>query len=91
LNFYSLIFCLIGIFICMIYSIWLYNKLIFLIPKFDMFYDVNDLTFLEISLLLPILFHFFWLGIYPSFFFDFVSFYISFYYFELLDWGKIGI
>jgi hypothetical protein len=49
-----------------------------------MLLNVHDLTFLEISLLLPIVFHFFWLGIYPSFFFNSVSFFVSFYFFELL-------
>jgi len=83
-NYYSLFFTIIGIFICTVYSLWLYNKLIFMIPKYQYIKYYNDLSFLEVSLLSIILFFVFWLGIYPYSIFSILDFSINYYYFDLL-------
>jgi len=83
-NYYSLIFTVIGIFICTVYSLWLYNKLIFMIPKYNYIKYYNDLSFIEVSLLTIILFFVFWLGIYPYSIFSILDFSTNYYYFDLL-------
>jgi len=83
-NYYSLFFTVIGIFICTVYSLWLYNKLIFMIPKYTYIKYYNDLSFLETSLLFIILFFVFWLGIYPYSIFSILDLSINYYYFDLL-------
>ena len=83
-NYYALIFTVIGVFICTVYSLWLYNKLVFMIPKYKYIKYTNDLSFLECSLLLIILFFVFWLGIYPYSIFSILDLSINYYYFDLL-------
>jgi NADH-quinone oxidoreductase subunit M len=62
----TLLICLLGIFIGSIYSIWLYNKLIFsLINKATINY-VKDLNFKDITILIPLVVYTLWLGIYPT-------------------------
>lgn len=83
-NYYALAFSLVGVFICTIYSLWLYNKLVFMIPKYQYIKYYNDLSFLECALLLIILFFVFWLGIYPYSIFSILDGSINYYYFDLL-------
>jgi proton-translocating NADH-quinone oxidoreductase chain M len=83
-NYYALIFTVIGVFICTIYSLWLYNKLVFMIPKYKYIKYTNDLSFLECSLLSIILFFVFWLGVYPYSIFSILDLSINYYYFDLL-------
>jgi proton-translocating NADH-quinone oxidoreductase chain M len=84
LNYYTILFTVIGVFICTVYSLWLYNKLIFMIPKYNYIKNYSDLSFLEVSLLSIILFFVFWLGIYPYSFFSIIDPSVQFYYFDLL-------
>ncbi len=83
-NYYALFFTIIGVFICTVYSLWLYNKLVFMIPKYKYIKYTNDLSFLECSLLLIILFFVFWLGVYPYSIFSILDLSINYYYFDLL-------
>lgn len=80
----SLIISSIGIFIRTIYSIWLYNKLIFMIPKYEYVKYHSDLSFLEINILSIILFFVLWFGIYPNSIFSILEMSINYYYFDLL-------
>jgi len=83
-NYYALFFSIVGVFICTVYSLWLYNKLVFMIPKYQYIKYTNDLSFLECSLLLIILFFVFWLGVYPYSVFSILDLSINYYYFDLL-------
>lgn len=83
-NYYALFFSIVGVFICTVYSLWLYNKLVFMIPKYQYIKYTNDLSFLECSLLLIILFFVFWLGVYPYSIFSILDLSINYYYFDLL-------
>ncbi len=83
-NYYALIFTLVGVFICTVYSLWLYNKLVFMIPKYQYIKYYNDLSFLECCLLFVILFFVLWLGIYPYSIFSILDPSINYYYFDLL-------
>jgi len=83
-NYYALFFTVIGVFICTVYSLWLYNKLVFMIPKYKYIKYTNDLSFLECSLLFIILFFVFWLGVYPYSIFSILDLSINYYYFDLL-------
>lgn len=53
-----------GIFLCTIYSMWMYNKVIFLLPKFY-YIIISDLFFFEIIILLPLVILMLFLGILP--------------------------
>lgn len=83
-NYNIIIFVVLGIFICTVYSLWLYNKLIFMIPQYNYIKYYSDLSFLEVSLLMILLFFVFWLGIYPYSIFSILDSSIQFYYFDLL-------
>ena len=83
-NHYSLFIALVGIFICTVYSLWLYNKLIFMIPKYKYIKYYSDLSFLESSLLFVLLFYVLWIGIYPYSIFSILESSISYYFIDLL-------
>ena len=83
-NYYALFFSIIGIFICTIYSLWLYNKLVFMLPRYQYIKYHNDLSLLEVSLLTTLLFFIFWIGIYPYSIFSLLDLGINYYYFDLL-------
>lgn len=52
-----------SIFICSIYSIWLYNKIFFGIPNTNQ-RNIYDVSSLEFFLILPLVFHILWIGIF---------------------------
>ena len=83
-NIYAIVVSVIGIFICTVYSLWLYNKLIFMIPKYNYIKYNSDLSFLECSLLFIILFFVLWIGIFPYSMFSILDFSVNYYYFDLL-------
>ena len=56
----------IAIFMCTTYSIWLYNRVCFGLANHQRFKLMKDLSFLELSILLPIVLFIFVIGIYPS-------------------------
>jgi len=59
----NLICASLGILLCTIYSMSLLNKVIFGLSTRNVY---KDLSLLEISILCPLIIHFFWLGIYPN-------------------------
>jgi proton-translocating NADH-quinone oxidoreductase chain M len=65
MNYYSLFFVCIVIFICAVYCFWLYNRVAFLLPKYYYFNKGFDLNFIEIVILILLSFFSLWLGIYP--------------------------
>lgn len=83
-NYYALFFSLVGIFICTLYSLWLYNKLVFMLPRYSYIKYYNDLSFIECSLLFIILFFVLWFGIYPNSIFSIIDSSIQYYYIDLL-------
>ena len=80
---YFAVFCsIIGIFLCTIYSMWMYNKIIFLLPKFY-YIIVTDLFFFEIIVLLPLIFFMFFFGIFPNCINNYLIYYTMYYYLDL--------
>jgi len=84
-NYYILFFVCFAIFTCTIYSMWLFNKIIFMYPRIEYIKNYNDLSFLEISLLVILFFFVCWLGIYPDFIFGILNMSINYNYIELLN------
>lgn len=72
-NFFPLFLIAFSIFICSIYSMWLYNKVVFLMPKKDFIKNLFDLSFLEISIVFPLILFMLLLGIYPNSFFQIIN------------------
>lgn len=67
-NLFVLLSISISIFLCSFYSLFVYNRLTFGLSNRIIIY--NDLNVLEFSILCPILFFLFLIGIYPKIFFD---------------------
>jgi proton-translocating NADH-quinone oxidoreductase chain M len=61
-----------GVILCGAYSLWLYNRMIFGNLKTTFVVRFKDLNFLEFSILLPLLFFVVYMGVYPSFFSNFI-------------------
>jgi proton-translocating NADH-quinone oxidoreductase chain M len=79
----TLLFVSISIFICTVYSILLYNKLIFGLPNYNNINYIKDIQKLEFMILLPITLCVLIIGIYPKLFIDIFIFNI-YYYFNFL-------
>lgn len=80
---YIAVFCsIIGIFLCTVYSMWMYNKITFLLPRFY-YLVVFDLFFFEIIILLPLVFFMLYFGIQPNCINSYLSHSISYHYLEL--------
>lgn len=71
-NIFSCIISATGVVLCGAYSLWLYNRIIFGNLKISYTLKFNDLTFREFIILLPLLFFVIFMGIYPSFFSNFI-------------------
>ena len=71
-NIFSCIISATGVILCGAYSLWLYNRIIFGNLKISYTLKFNDLTFREFIILLPLLFFVIFMGIYPSFFSNFI-------------------
>jgi proton-translocating NADH-quinone oxidoreductase chain M len=84
LNFFPVFFIGFSILICSIYSLWLYNKVVFLMPKKDFIKNYFDITFLEFSIIFPLIFFMFFLGVYPSPFLKIINSSINYNFIELL-------
>ena len=81
-NYISLFFCSFGVFFTVVYSIWLYNRVIFLLPSFvEKGFDLN---FMEICILTSVLFFVITLGVYPNIIFSFLELSTLYYNWELL-------
>ena len=61
-----------GVILCGGYSLWLYNRVIFGNLKIDYTVTFTDMNFREFSVLIPLLFFIFVMGLYPSFFSSFL-------------------
>jgi NADH-quinone oxidoreductase subunit M len=61
-----------GVIICGAYSLWLYNRIIFGNLKIDYTLQFRDIDFREFSVLLPLFLLIFFMGIYPSYFSNFI-------------------
>jgi proton-translocating NADH-quinone oxidoreductase chain M len=64
----------IGIFLGTIYSMWLFNKISFGMPYYYLYRYLKDINYIELVILMPILFHMFWLGIFPNSYLDIFSY-----------------
>nr|YP_010049291.1 NADH dehydrogenase subunit 4 [Pleurostomum flabellatum]QPL15597.1 NADH dehydrogenase subunit 4 [Pleurostomum flabellatum] len=78
-------FCLGGIFICAVYSLWMLNRIIFLFPKFRYFVFSFDITFVELAVCLTLIFFVLWMGIVPYNWILFLEYCTCYYYFDSLD------
>lgn len=56
----------IAIFMCTVYSIWLYNRICFGITKFPSFNKINDISKIEIYIMIPIIIWVLSIGVYPN-------------------------
>jgi proton-translocating NADH-quinone oxidoreductase chain M len=84
LNFFPMFFIGFSIFICSIYSLWLYNRIVFLMPKKYFMKNLFDLNFLELSIIVPLILFMFFLGIYPNPFFQIINSSVNYNFAELL-------
>ena len=84
-DFYSAtIAAIIGIFLCTIYSMWMYNKIIFLLPKY--YYTIiTDLFFFEIIILIPLVIYMLILGIVPDIINDYLTYSIHFHFLNIFS------
>jgi len=80
----AIICSIIGIFLCTIYSMWMYNKIIFLLPRFY-YLVVFDLFFFEIIILITLVFLMVYLGIQPNCVNNYLSHSIFYHYSELFS------
>ena len=71
-NVMSAIVGALGVILCGAYSLWLYNRIIFGNLKTSFVVRFKDVNFLEFSILLPLLFFVLYMGVYPSFFSNFI-------------------
>ena len=71
-NVLSAIVGALGVILCGAYSLWLYNRMIFGNLKTTFVVRFKDLNFLEFSISLPLLFFVIYMGVYPSFFSNFI-------------------
>lgn len=70
----------ISIFLCAAYCIWLFNKICYGLPEKKYIINFNDLSIIEISILLPIIFNIILFGIYPNFIIHLLTSNIYYYY-----------
>jgi proton-translocating NADH-quinone oxidoreductase chain M len=63
-NFILLIVFFFGVFLCTLYTFIMFNKVVFGLPNINML-NISDITLNELCILIPIIFHIFWIGIYP--------------------------
>lgn len=68
----GIVAAVLGIFFCTVYSMWLYNKIIFLIPKFS-YVIITDLYIFEMIVLFPLIIFIFFMGLKPSIFLSLIS------------------
>lgn len=71
-NILTSIIASLGVILCGAYSLWLYNRIIFGNLKSSYTTSFNDITLKEFLILLPLLLLVIFMGIYPSFFSDFI-------------------
>ena len=77
---YGLLAGLVGIFVGTLYSVLLFNKVIFGLRK-DTTSKMIDISWRELNILVPILIHIIWIGIYPNSFLDIINTYVLYTFF----------
>jgi len=77
---YGLFAGLVGIFIGTLYSILLYNKVIFGVRE-ESKKKIIDLSWKELNVVVPIIIHILWIGIYPNSFLDVINTYVLYTFF----------
>jgi NADH-quinone oxidoreductase subunit M len=71
MNLFALLSIAVSILFCSFYSLYLYNRVVFgFVNQIKLFKDIN---ILEFSVLCPLIFFMFFIGIYPSPFFDVIT------------------
>jgi proton-translocating NADH-quinone oxidoreductase chain M len=71
-NILSSVISALGVILCGAYSLWLYNRIIFGNLKINHTLLFKDITFREFAIIFPLLFLVFLMGIYPTFFLNFI-------------------
>jgi proton-translocating NADH-quinone oxidoreductase chain M len=73
----------VGIFFGTLYSMWLYNKISFGMPYYYLYKYIKDINYVELIILVPIVFHMIWLGIFPNSYLDVFSYSIYYTIFDM--------
>lgn len=82
---YLLVICIsTAIFICTVYSIWLYNRVFFCLPKYRYLTYLKDMNYLEFSIIMPITTFIVIIGLYPTIMIQFWASNIYYYFFYYL-------
>jgi proton-translocating NADH-quinone oxidoreductase chain M len=83
-NHVAIIAAVVGIFLCTVYSMWMYNKVIFLLPKFY-YLVVYDLFFFEIIILLFLVILMIFLGIFPVYLLSYIDYSVHYNFLEIFN------
>jgi proton-translocating NADH-quinone oxidoreductase chain M len=84
INFFTSIISALSVILCGTYSLWLYNRIVFGNLKIEYLVFFEDITFREFTIILPLFFLIFLMGMYPSFFIDFLDLTVSSFYFVII-------
>lgn len=83
-SYISIISASIGIFLCTVYSFWMYNKIIFMIPKYN-YTKIPDLFFYEIIILIILLILMLLFGIFPNSITSILNFQVLYFFLECFN------
>ena len=78
-NIVLLAVCVVGIFLGTMYSMWIFNKISFGIPYYYIYRYLKDISIIELVIMMPLVLHMFWLGIFPNSFLEVVNNSINFF------------
>jgi proton-translocating NADH-quinone oxidoreductase chain M len=80
----AIIGSIIGIFLCTVYSMWMYNKVTFLLPKFY-YVVIPDLFMFEIIILLPLVLLMLFLGVLPTYLLNILDYNTHYHFLEIFN------
>ena len=83
-NHVAIIAAVSGIFLCTVYSMWMYNKVIFLLPKFY-YLVIYDLFVFEIIILLFLVILMLFLGIFPTYLLSYIDYSVHYNFLEIFN------
>lgn len=83
-NISLIVISVIGIFIGTMYSMWMFNRISFGIPYYYLYNYIKDISFIEFIIIMPLVFHMFWIGIYPIPFLNIFNYSLNFIMFNYL-------
>ena len=72
-NIVLLVVSVIGIFLGTMYSMWIFNRISFGVPYYYIYRYLKDISLIELIVMVPLLFHMFWIGIYPNSFLEVIN------------------